>query len=45
MELPEELHDHDREALVDRLFEKWDAVFFELCENLRPHTEEDAQQQ
>ena len=35
-ELPLELHDLDREALVDRLLARFDAVFFELCEQQRP---------
>lgn len=36
-ELPAEMHDIDREALVDRIIEKFDALFFALCEQQRQH--------
>jgi hypothetical protein len=36
VELPPELHDIDREALIDQLFAKWDAMFYALCESQRP---------
>jgi len=40
MELPPEMHDPEREALVDRIIAEFDDLFFKLCEKLRDQIED-----